>query len=777
MAVAAGLLLAAAPACATEFHPVAGAADNGATDGICTLREAITAANETMAVPDCPVGSGLDTIVLSAGTYDIQLAGGSEDANATGDLDIADDVVVNGAGAGATTVDGHQLDRIFTVLNGVTATISGVTLTGGHAPDGTPHVDAPADPAQGGGAIGNDGTLTIDHVTITGNSAGDGAASGTISNFGMPGGLGGSGGAIASGGSLTVRNSTFTNNRAGNGGPGGPSGPGSGDSAGSGGQAGVGGAISGVGALTIENSTFSGNGGGNGGPGGTSASGTPGMGGFGGRGGAVSAGGPLTITGSTFTDNRGGDGGDAGPATNNGINPGGAPGDGGAIAVVSFGVDTSISDSTVTGNRAGDGGGGSSAVAPGTRGGAGGGIWIGAGDATIERTTVSGNRAGDASAGGQQGGGRGGEAGGVFAGGLTDLTLRASTVSANTAGNGANSDSGPPGHGGDGGGIYVGISSSKAFSATNVTVAGNSAGAAGSAKPAIDTVGGRGGHGGGIYLLGKATLTHVTIAGNQTGTGGGGETPGARGQGGGIHSASDTQTLANSVVASNAPVNCTHGAGTIADGGHDVSFPDTTCPGTGGDPLLGALAGNGGPAQTMALGEGSSAIDLVPSSGAGCAATDERGVTRPQRSACDAGAYEAEPPAAPPQAPGGTSQPPPTPAPAADRTPPRVRLLLFKQKLRKAVRKGYRCRFRTNEPGRAAASLRLKKKRVARGARVIGKAGRTTVVVKFTKKLRRKLAKRRRLVLRLTLVVKDAAGNRTTKRARVVLSASRSEPR
>jgi hypothetical protein len=49
---------------------------------------------------------------------------------------------------------------------------------------------------------------------------------------------------------------------------------------------------------------------------------------------------------------------------------------------------------------------------------------------------------------------------------------------------------------------------------------------------------------------------------------------------------------------------------------------------------------------------GSPAIDLVPSTGAGCAATDQRGITRPQGSACDAGAYEAVP-AAPGDGDGG----------------------------------------------------------------------------------------------------------------------------
>ncbi|MDL1911680.1 hypothetical protein FBQ81_13485 [Chloroflexi bacterium CFX6] len=60
------------------------------------------------------------------------------------------------------------------------------------------------------------------------------------------------------------------------------------------------------------------------------------------------------------------------------------------------------------------------------------------------------------------------------------------------------------------------------------------------------------------------------------------------------------------------------------------------------DPLLGALANNGGFTQTMALGTGSAAIDAGNNST--CASTDQRGVTRPQGTACDMGAYEVDVP-------------------------------------------------------------------------------------------------------------------------------------
>jgi len=53
--------------------------------------------------------------------------------------------------------------------------------------------------------------------------------------------------------------------------------------------------------------------------------------------------------------------------------------------------------------------------------------------------------------------------------------------------------------------------------------------------------------------------------------------------------------------------------------------------------MLGALADNGGPTQTMALPDGSPAIDA--GNQVGCPTTDQRGVPRP-RSDCDIGAYE-----------------------------------------------------------------------------------------------------------------------------------------
>jgi hypothetical protein len=56
------------------------------------------------------------------------------------------------------------------------------------------------------------------------------------------------------------------------------------------------------------------------------------------------------------------------------------------------------------------------------------------------------------------------------------------------------------------------------------------------------------------------------------------------------------------------------------------------------NPLLDSLANNGGITQTMALGSSSPAIDTGDD--VNCPATDQRGMTRPQGSHCDMGAYE-----------------------------------------------------------------------------------------------------------------------------------------
>jgi Bacterial Ig domain/RTX calcium-binding nonapeptide repeat (4 copies) len=137
--------------------------------------------------------------------------------------------------------------------------------------------------------------------------------------------------------------------------------------------------------------------------------------------------------------------------------------------------------------------------------------------------------------------------------------------------------------------------------------------------------------GGGLTVVaGTTTLTHSTVARNS------------------LHNVLEASgavlAVRNSIIESaSSGSNC---GGAISDGGHNISFPasDTSCPAgfSSGDPKLQPLANNGGPAQTMALVLGSAAISAVPSSGANCAAADQRGTARPQGPACDSGAFELE---------------------------------------------------------------------------------------------------------------------------------------
>ena len=103
-------------------------------------------------------------------------------------------------------------------------------------------------------------------------------------------------------------------------------------------------------------------------------------------------------------------------------------------------------------------------------------------------------------------------------------------------------------------------------------------------------------------------------------------------------------TLANSIVATNTGGDC---AGALGDQGYNLDG-DGSCglttvnhdlPAT--DPRLGPLQLNApGSIETMALLPDSAAIDAGGTLANVCPVTDERGVSRPQGSACDIGAYE-----------------------------------------------------------------------------------------------------------------------------------------
>jgi len=221
------------------------------------------------------------------------------------------------------------------------------------------------------------------------------------------------------------------------------------------------------------------------------------------------------------------------------------------------------------------------------------------------------------------------------------LRVRSSTFSAN--------QNTATGIGGDGGAI---ANDGGEVSVESSTFNGNSTGRYGGAiysNSTLDvldstftanTTTAAGSGGGAIYQTGggTSTVTYATIAGNS-----------GQAFGGGIYnegSASATVILSRSIIANNTNGNCD---GVLTSGGYNVWFGATSCPFSGsgdgaGNPMLGALANNGGPTQTMAPAAGSAAINRVPL--AQCAYPyDQRGAVRPQPTlpagGCDSGALEA----------------------------------------------------------------------------------------------------------------------------------------
>lgn len=145
---------------AADFNLLDGVcdADPVAAGEQCTLRAAIQNANRT------PGGA---VINLPAGKYKLTLAGASEDASATGDLDITGDVTINGAGSATTIIDGNNTDRVIDIPLGATARISDLTLTHGNA------VRVNKGDNGDGGGIRNYGKLFLTRCTVSHCSSGD----------------------------------------------------------------------------------------------------------------------------------------------------------------------------------------------------------------------------------------------------------------------------------------------------------------------------------------------------------------------------------------------------------------------------------------------------------------------------------------------------------------------------------------------------------------------------------------------------------------------------
>jgi CSLREA domain-containing protein len=158
--LAVGVLGPVGPVHAATTITVTTTADELTNNGNCSLREAIRAANTNTRVDACPAGSpgAADTILVPAGTYNLNLQGRNEDAALAGDLDLVGAVTITGAAAGTSLIVGGGDDRVLDVLAGSTVQISNLTVTGGFLPCGS------------GGGIRNAGMLSLTNTTVSGNN-------------------------------------------------------------------------------------------------------------------------------------------------------------------------------------------------------------------------------------------------------------------------------------------------------------------------------------------------------------------------------------------------------------------------------------------------------------------------------------------------------------------------------------------------------------------------------------------------------------------------------
>jgi large repetitive protein len=429
--------------------------------GVCTLRAAVQEANAL---------AGADSITLLAGQFLLTVGGRDEDAAATGDLDVTDDLTISGIAADSTIISGYSSDRVFEVHAPAALTLSNLTIA-----DGLPAAEEP------GGGLLNKGTLTLTNVTFSGNRAGRG----TDIN-----GAAGDGGGLENLDTATLTHVTFTRNHAGNAGPGDEAGWGGGlrnlgtatlsdvafnsNEAGAGDpipytthSGGSGGGMANDGTATLTNVSFSGN-----------RAGTAGFDGAGGWGGGMINQGTVTLSNVGFTDNWAGDGG------SNDEEDGGDAGNGGGLE--NYEGTATLTNVSFSQNHAGTAGVGTRGSA--AAGGSGGGM-DNEGAATLNNVTFDHNRAGDGN--GDVGGGGGGLSN------FGHATLTNVTVFANQAGNG----NGTEARGGDGGGI---ANLSMAL-LTNVTIALNSAGSG--------TFGGTAGVGNELAAYGSMTVTNTIVSG------------------------------------------------------------------------------------------------------------------------------------------------------------------------------------------------------------------------------------------------------------------------
>lgn len=247
---------------------------------VCTVTDTSDDPSDTGSLRYC-LNSTLSTV-----TFASNLNGQTISVNpANGPLTISANKTIQGPGPNLLTISGGNAVQVFAIPSG-TVTISGLTIANGNA---TGSAGLGIGNGNSGGAINNNGALTLINTTIANNMAPSGGGGifnnypgatltvinstvsgnvtpglgGGIDNYGRLtvsgstffGNVAGTGGGILDANAATVTNSTFSGNTARNGGP--PIGGNTGT--GGGGGIYVGSLFAGAGTLTVSNSTLSGN--------------------------------------------------------------------------------------------------------------------------------------------------------------------------------------------------------------------------------------------------------------------------------------------------------------------------------------------------------------------------------------------------------------------------------------------------------------------------------------------------------------------------------------
>jgi len=571
-------------------------------DNDCSLRGAVIAANANVSA---------DPVIIDlqpATTYSLTLTNATqENAAATGDLDITTSLhtvtIVGGGSSGpdATIIDaagltsGNMHDRAFQITgSGVTVIFQDVAIRNGQAADA--------------GASGASTNPTSQNSTRAGGCILNGA------------GIDVNGVAVNGGGSVTLDNVTVQSCQ-----------------------------VLGKGDTVLNDHTT--------------------LDAWGGGLASLGATGNAAITDSTLTGNAalGGNGSNFNNGNASNAKGGSIYFGGGTLNIDGSRIDNSNATGGIGGNSPGNqqnGGAGGTAQ--------GGGVYVVAGTATINNTTFESCAATGGNAGtGQNSGNFGGESsgGGLYT--LGSVTVTNSTFDLNSSTGGRGGDSfGPDCFGAhasfDGGAARGGaiLADAGSLIINTATFANNSAlggnggdgGKTNGGGACAQTQHGAGGlaFGGAVTNNNAATINikHSTISSNDAQAGNSGVNQGganlparlvAEGTGGGIRVGSGSVTLENTIIAGNTAANGTGdttGAptpgpdvdGAVTSNGHNLLGVATDATGftgtgdqTGANPMLAALADNGGPTQTMALTAGSPAIDAGVAAGA---TFDQRGRPR-----------------------------------------------------------------------------------------------------------------------------------------------------